>query len=66
MLQEGLEKGRTEGLLQGRWIATVQMCQAWLGRPVTTEDELLALPQEALKRLAEQLTIEASATPKGP
>jgi hypothetical protein len=65
-LQEGLEKGRAEGLLQGRWIATVQLRQEQLGRPVTPDDELLALPQEVLKRLAEQLTNEASATPKGP
>lgn len=53
-LEEGLEKGREQGVLIGR----VQLCQQLLHRPVTPEEDLLTLPIEELRQRAESMTAE--------
>jgi len=53
-LEQGLEKGREQGVLIG-W---VQLCQQLLHLPVTPQDELLRLPPGELRALAERLRSE--------
>ncbi len=52
------ELARQEGLERGECIGPVRSCQRHLGRPVTSNRELLDMPLEALKRLAKQLEAE--------
>ncbi|MCR4414817.1 MAG: Rpn family recombination-promoting nuclease/putative transposase [Thermoguttaceae bacterium] len=53
-LEQGLERGRTQGML----IERVRLCQQLLNRPVTPEDELLRLPIDELRALADKLKSE--------
>ena len=54
LLQDAREEGREQGVLIGR----VQLCQQFLHRPVTPEEELLTLSIEDLRQRAESLTAE--------
>jgi hypothetical protein len=47
-------EGHAEGRTEGEKVGIIQVCQRSLQRPVTPKEELLALPAEELKRLAEQ------------
>jgi len=57
-LEQGLEKGLEQGLEQGALMGRVQLCQQLLRLPVTPQDELLRLPFEELRALAESLRSE--------
>jgi predicted transposase/invertase (TIGR01784 family) len=50
----GIEKGIVKGRAEGNLIGTIHLCQRSLRRTLTPEEELLALPAEELKRLAQQ------------
>jgi hypothetical protein len=53
----GVEKGRKEERREGL-IRTIHFCQRFLQQPLTSQEALLALPDEELNRLAEQLQEE--------
>jgi hypothetical protein len=54
------EEGRQEGLEHGELIGRIVLCQEQLGHRVTPHDVLLAMPNDELLRLAEQLRNELS------
>jgi len=53
-----LEGALEQGLEKGRLMERVQLCQQLLHLPVTPQDELLRLPSEELRALAETLKAE--------
>jgi len=53
-----LEGALEQGLEEGRLMERVQLCQQLLHLPVTPQDELLRLPSEELRALAETLKAE--------
>jgi predicted transposase/invertase (TIGR01784 family) len=57
-LEKGREQGLEQGLERGRLMERVQLCQQLLNRPVTPQDELLRLPVDELRGLAEVLRSE--------
>jgi len=57
-LEEGEERGLKKGRQEGRWIGVIHTYQDLLGRPPTPEEDLLALPEDQLQALAQQLKQE--------
>jgi predicted transposase YdaD len=53
--EEGIEKGRAEGLLRGSLIGRIQLLQQQLGRPTATDLQLDQLSNDALTTLLEDL-----------
>jgi hypothetical protein len=51
---EGYAQGIAEGLVEGELIEKIRFSQHLLQRPLTSEEELVALPPEEVHRLAEQ------------
>jgi predicted transposase/invertase (TIGR01784 family) len=54
-LEEGRKEGRQQGLQQGQLIGRIQTYLEVLARPVTSIDELAAMPMAELEQLAQQL-----------
>lgn len=63
--EEGLRKGREEGILKGQLIGRIQLGEKVLGKPVTAGLELQQLETEQLQRLTEKLEKEIEARNSG-
>ena len=59
LVEEGMKKGRLQGLLIGR----IRTLQEVLGQPVAAEDALALLPIEDLQTLAGQLQATLATRP---
>jgi hypothetical protein len=59
--EDGLEKGRE----QGKLIGVIHLCRDLLQRPLTPREQLVTLPVEQLRQLAQQLRQEVRQPPNG-